>query len=294
MNYIKNRFTTRLSIIQLPIKRQLNSAKKFENIIANKERYILRNIMETTNITEDTPKIIRRRPKIGVMPQEELTEGCQGLKETSQGLKDTEENIMTINGYDWSSIINDICKKSKKETKSEKDIHSFNSLVDRNLSQSENIRLGNYMEHIFNKFIEDNCPDWEWIGEKSKKGETQKDHIWLNPKTNTIIYAEQKNNVTLDSEKTKATVNKIKKVHQELSEKYPEYTVKSYLLAARYLSSQEPLCKQVTTTKFQGINVVGVNDYINLFNIEKIHDTVLFNSYDDYKELINGFCNAIF
>jgi hypothetical protein len=98
----------------------------------------------------------------------------------------------------------------------------------------------------------------------------QKDHLFIQESSKTIVYAEQKNNMNLDSEKVVATRRKIQNVEQKLRELYPGYTVKAGALATRYVTSVSPLCHEISRTKkydAEGINVWGVNEFLALFGI---------------------------
>jgi hypothetical protein len=175
----------------------------------------------------------------------------------------------------WFDIISNN-KYIRTQTFSCLDEHSFCSLVEAQLTQSENIRLGIAMEHLFKDAISLNTSKWIKLEEKLKKGDQQKDHIWINKDIGRIIYAEQKNNITLDTEKSKKTVDKIKTI----AKSYPNYDIKTYLLAARYLSKDEELLKQ-RLKKFPGIEIIGINDFLNIFGITGFKD------YDEYKIVIN-------
>jgi hypothetical protein len=174
----------------------------------------------------------------------------------------------------WSTVISNNAYIQDRSS-SCVDEHSFCSLVKRPLSQSENIRLGIAMEHLFRDAIAQNQTGWKSAAEKNKKGEHQKDHIWVHEATKRIIYAEQKNNITLDTEKSKKTAEKI----NEVANTYPGYTLTPYLLAARYLSKDEPLVQE-RVKKFPGITIIGVNDFLSLFELPKFQD------YNAYKAVI--------
>ena len=168
-------------------------------------------------------------------------------------------------------------------------VHSFRTLVDdRTLSQSQNIMLGNCMEPFFTDVVKKSA--WTdirstLIAEKGK--ENQIDHMWLNETTKTIIYAEQKNNLELDTEKAPATETKIERITANLKKKFPGYTITPILLASRYLSKDEALCK-VAARKFTRTTIVGVNDYLAMFDIAPFAD------YAEYKKIISAICDAKF
>lgn len=74
-------------------------------------------------------------------------------------------NIITHNNY----VIN--CKSNKK-----KDVDSLSSLINRNLSQSDCIKLGNGVEKVLNDIVlkYTNLKD---IKPKNSKGKKEKDHL---------------------------------------------------------------------------------------------------------------------
>lgn len=174
----------------------------------------------------------------------------------------------------WYSIITSNEYISKKK-ESVKDPHSFCALVDRPLTQSQNITLGNCMEHLFHDIIAKNT-QWKDMSEtRTKKGEHQTDHLWLNEETREIIYAEQKNNIKLDTEKTIKTESKI----AEVVLKHPDYTVKSFILAARYLDTNEPLAQELVR-KYKTTTIIGINQYLSMFGLSGFPD------YETYKLVI--------
>ena len=152
------------------------------------------------------------------------------------------------------------------------DPHSFHNLVkSRRLTQSENITLGNCMEPFFHE-VASTADGWTELrvdiiidGKK-----VQKDHLFVHESSKTIVYAEQKNNMNLDSEKVVATRRKIQNVEQKLRELYPGYTIKTGAFASRYVTSAMPICQEISRTKNyikENITVWGVNEFLALFGI---------------------------
>jgi hypothetical protein len=123
------------------------------------------------------------------------------------------------------------------------------------------------------------------LAEEGKENQT--DHMWLNETTKMIIYGEQKNNLELDSEKAPATETKIERITANLKKKFPGYTITPILLASRYLSKDEALCK-VAARKFTRTTIVAVNDYLAMFDIAPFAD------YTEYKKIISAICDAKF
>jgi ribosomal protein L30/L7E len=200
----------------------------------------------------------------------EVLEKCKNL-----GIKVSSYNPKKME-VDWSNVIKTNNYINEKETeKVSKDKHSFCSLIDTPLSQSQNIKLGICMEKLFEDIVSKNT-EWKNINEGNKKGEHQTDHLWGSG--NRIVYVEQKNNINLDTEKTIKTESKVK----EVIEKYSgDYKVEGYILATRYLSVEEDIAKTIIKTKYKNIPVIGVNEYLKLFGLKPI------DTYDTYKSIIN-------
>lgn len=170
----------------------------------------------------------------------------------------------------------------RKETKC--DPHSFCGLASRSLDQSENIKLGICMENFFYDIVA-NTPGWVSIRpDKVLKGEKETDHLFVNNELKKLYYAEQKNNINLDTEKSKSTVSKVEKIKADLIKKYPDYTVEAFIFAARYISNTEPIVIKIVRAKYSStdIKVLCVNEYLSLFGIEEI------KGYDEYKAIIKA------
>ena len=120
------------------------------------------------------------------------------------------------------------------------------------------------------------------IRKKTKKGDKETDHLYILNKQ--IIYCEQKNNLNLDTEKGPATRKKVQAMMEQINKDYPEYEIKSYILASRYLSNEETIAKSIIRRKYSDVNVLGVNEFLKLFDIEPIED------YDMYKKIIHEIC----
>jgi len=186
-------------------------------------------------------------------------------------------------------ILNNRYIQDKKKTLGSSDPHSYSSLISkfRPLNQSQNIKLGNAMENLFSDTVSKYGDGFERIEEGIVQGQSQKDHCFINKVKKVIIYGEQKNNVNLDTEKRPVTISKVKKVIEELRQKFPGYTIIGGIFAARYLSSSEPLAVSIIKT-YADINVYGVNEFLGLFNIPP------FSSYDEYVKVILKCCDAKF
>ena len=171
---------------------------------------------------------------------------------------------------------------------SKKDEHSFSNLAPRKLIQEQNIKLGNHMQDFFSKYILTHANGWASIKEKNKKGEHEMDHVYINEGRKVVLYFEQKNNIKLDSEKTKATIKKVKEVTELLKTKYPNYTVQGYIFAARYLHTSEDLAQSLIATKYSDDNVVCVNEFLGLFGLPVL------DSYETYKQIVAAVCEKYF
>lgn len=178
----------------------------------------------------------------------------------------------------WIKLISENAYiKSKKQSCS--DPHSYCTLVSRPLTQSQNIMLGTCMERLFNDAVGKHAAGWQDASKKFlKKGDRQKDHIWVHEDLRKIIYAEQKNNINLDTEKSVSTKKKV----EEVSKQYEGYEIICCILAARYLTASEPLAQSIIKTKYQDIMVLGINDYFDLFELSHLK----FETYDAYKKVI--------
>ena len=84
---------------------------------------------------------------------------------------------------------------------------SLSYIVNRTLSQSDCIKLGNAVEKLLIN-ITSQFTKYKNIKPPNKKGEKEKDILFINEKDKVIYYTEVKSNLDLDTEKSKATYNK--------------------------------------------------------------------------------------
>ena len=158
-----------------------------------------------------------------------------------------------------------------------------------NLTQSNNIMLGICMqEYMTNYVVEVNVDGWEYIHLKNERGEKECDILFINKNRMIIIYCEAKNNINLDTEKLRATEDKINHNIKKIRSENPDYDVYGYLLACRYLDKDEEIAKHLIS-KYKNVNVIGINNYLKLFNI-----TDLIKDYDNYKKIIRLICKTKF
>lgn len=185
-------------------------------------------------------------------------------------------NIIIENSY----IKN--CYDNKK-----RDPLSLSYLIDRTLSQSNCIKLGNGIEKIFQDIIM-KYTKFTNIKPKNLKGKREKDHLFQNSKDKIIYYSELKSNINLDTEKSKSTCEKCIEIVEELKLQYPTYKIKWCLLSYRYKHNDEiPNNIRRKYTKIQN-NLLGINQYLELVGIN------LKFTNQTYKLFLNNIANNMF
>ena len=170
-----------------------------------------------------------------------------------------------------------------------KDCNSLSSIVKRNMSQSDCIKLGIGVEKVLTDTILELNTDIIDIRPNNKKGEKERDHLFLNENKKEIYYAENKSNLNLDTEKSKSTIEKCISIKKELELKYPGYKIYMFLLGLRYMDIS--LCPKNIKNKYKDIeeNLVGINEYM------KILDTKInFETVDQYSQFINEIADKMF
>lgn len=169
-----------------------------------------------------------------------------------------------------------------------KDEASLVYLIDLPMSQSDNIKLGTALENVLKDIIMDKT-SLDNIRPRNTKGKKEKDHLFLDPTTKTIYYAELKSNLNLDTEKSKSTYEKCLLNLKELQKEYPEHSVQMFLVGLRYYSkSQMP---QKISKRYEPIqsHLVGVNEYL-----EKLNVPIVFKTLPEYKKFLNYLTEAMF
>lgn len=167
--------------------------------------------------------------------------------------------------------------------KKTRDTTSLSFLVKHDMSQSACIRLGNELEEILNLFIQALIQKtYARSGDKKNtRGKRQKDILFLNETDKIAIYAELKSNINLDTEKYKATVQKVQAVEKELEEK--GYVVKAYLVSLRYLETMD--IPRTSAQKYKDVKLVGLRDFIEMIiPVERIKELA---SYDEYSTFLD-------
>lgn len=184
------------------------------------------------------------------------------IKNMDSSLEKSEISFECINSV---ILDNEYVKNTKSNKK--KDVSSLSYLVNKSLSQSDCIRLGNGAEKVISDLVL-KFTNLINIKPKNSKGKKERDHLFVDEVNKVIYYAELKSNINLDTEKSKSTYNKCLVIAQELQEQYPDYQIKWCLLALRYLTFDDiqPIIKK----KYEPIqnNVFGVNQYLDMLNIE--------------------------
>lgn len=174
------------------------------------------------------------------------------------------------------------CKSNKK-----KDPNSLTSLITKQLSQSDCIKLGNGCEKLFIDIILQKSK-LKNIKPKNKKGKKERDHLFEDEDNKIIYYSELKANINLDTEKSKSTYSKCQSIVKELHEEYPNHTIKWCLLGYRYLDYKD--IPEVIQKKYGPIkdNLFGVNQYLSMLNID------LQFTNETYKSFLNKMAEQMF
>ena len=139
------------------------------------------------------------------------------------------------------------------------------------------IKIGISLEKIITEYIVSNT-NLKNINHGNVQNKIQEDNLFLDENNKIIYYAELKSNLNLDTEKIKATNNKIIMKEKELKEMYKDYKIMCFLVNLRYLKYDEIPNKLIN--KFNIEYLKGLNDYLNLLNLNKI------KNYDVYKEIL--------
>jgi hypothetical protein len=248
--------------------------------ISEAEKTILISLVKNDIDKDNASKQIQSVSNItDTLKEEDLLEEFNNLSINIDMPKDDKIHSSKNEINIWNIISkNDYINKVKNKTES---IHSFSSLVSRkDLDQSQKITLGLCIEYLLNDIISLSS-DWKNLNNlKNTKGLKQKDSLWINELTKTIIYAEYKANLELDTEKSVETDKKCQIIFNELKENYPDYNIKPYLVGLRYLRNNETIMANILK-KYKLTTVLGVDDYLELFNMKVMGD------YDEYKKVLN-------
>lgn len=89
------------------------------------------------------------------------------------------------------------------------------------------------------------------------------DLIWKNEATKTVFYRESKGNMELDTEKLPATISKVKKLHEELTKKYPNYTINSGIFNWSIYEREDAELNTIKTCEENNVKVEHFKDFIH-------------------------------
>ena len=168
---------------------------------------------------------------------------------------------------------------SNLKPKSTEDASSLCSLLTRKVSQSTNIRLGNELESIVNLYATAHIQAEDLRPKKVQKGAHQLD--WLRRFGHSIIYGELKSNINLDTEKRKATIDKVIAVGAELVKVHSSETVQPYLVSNRYLRTNE--IPVLMAKSYDSVTLIGIADF---FETVLKHPMEEFKTYPAYTEFL--------
>ncbi len=193
------------------------------------------------------------------------------------------KDIIKNNKYIQSNNIN-----KSNNTTSGKDFNSLIYLINRNISQSNCIKLGIAMESILRDIILSKNKDLVNIKPLNEKDKKEKDHLFMDDINKIIYYAEVKSNLNLDTEKSKSTINKCIQIKSELEQQYQGYIIKMYLLGLRYYNKD--IMPNNIRKKYVSIdeNVISVNEYFKNLNVD-----ITFKTEEEYIELLNYVVDCI-
>lgn len=163
----------------------------------------------------------------------------------------------------------------RKPRKPVDDFESIKSLIEFPITQSQSIRLGKVAEDILRLEINETS-EWEDIKRSNQDGEKERDHLFRHYITEAIRYVESKANLQLDTEKRKATLEKILTIAQIEG-------CEPILLALRHYS-QETLRRSSYAEyyKSNGIIVMPVDEYMESYGIK-----CPFGSEREYRRWLN-------
>jgi hypothetical protein len=172
-------------------------------------------------------------------------------------------------------------KKLKINIKEDK--NSLQFLINTKLTQSEKIKLGIKLEELINNIIKKHT-QWKFVKKIVDKREADS----LFELNDTIIYAEFKCNLNLDTEKSKSTIEKCNFIANNLKIQYEKYKVIFKLVSLRYLEKKD-IPKNIIY-KFKSINdnICGINEFLKLYNLP------IFKNYEIYSIFLNKLCIKIF
>ncbi len=199
----------------------------------------------------------------------------------------SENDKCIIDENAFNKLINGNKYINESISNKKKDVCSLSYLVEREMSQSECIKLGIAYEKVFCDLVVESS-SYKNIKKKNKKGQKEKDHLFIDETNKCIYYAEFKGNINLDTEKSKATYEKCQTIVEQLIKEYDGFEVKWCLVNFRFLHSDEiPINIKKKYVEIEK-NLFGVNQYLDMLNIK-----ILFSETSHHK-FINSITNKMF
>lgn len=193
------------------------------------------------------------------------------------------------NTMNWRKVVDANSYIQSSVSNKTKDIHSLSSLIYRDLSQSDCIKLGTGIEKVLVDCILRQNVMLENIKQKNKKGVKERDHLFQDDVNKIIYYAELKSNLNLDTEKCKSTSAKCSQLVDELKKEFIDYHIDLSLVGLRYFHTKD--IPKVISNKYVSIqeNVVGINDYLT-----KLKAFPSFETEEKYKDFLNYVADSMF
>jgi len=193
----------------------------------------------------------------------------------------------TVTDHDLARLIAENEYITNCSSNSNKDLCSLSYLITRPMSQSECIRLGIGYEKLLVEIILQNTKLMN-AKTQNKKGEKEKDHLFVDTENKIVYYAELKANINLDTEKSKSTYNKCLDIVKELEQEYSDYEINWCLLGFRFLNYRDiPSTIQKKYTPITN-HLFGINQYLELLHVD-LHFTE-----DRYARFLNNIADAMF
>lgn len=161
-------------------------------------------------------------------------------------------------------------------------------LKDLELTQSDKIKLGRALEIFLNDYLKSNA-SWKKLDYLQTNIKCQIDELIINNDKKMIVYSEYKSNIALDSQKRKVMFDHCNSVHTRLKGMYPDYIVSGYIVNLRFLYSKDIPVNIINRYKNEkDIKIIGLNEYLNLFNLN------LFDDYPEYTSFLKYICQQNF
>lgn len=208
------------------------------------------------------------------------------IKEMMETLVKTVEEKNSIN---WMKMVDTNVYIQASVSNKTKDINSLSSLIHRDLSQSDCIKLGTGIEKVLVDCLLAQNPNLVNIKQKNKKGVKERDHLFKDEENKIIHYAELKSNLNLDTEKCKSTSGKCIQIVEELKKEFVDYHIDLSLVGLRYFYTKD--IPKIISNKYISIqeNVVGINEYMC-----KLKAYPGFETEKKYKDFLNYVADSMF